>query len=87
MKTNHKQKKTHPKKSQKRRLIWGLFGSWSIAGLAIGAALGYVFYATIGCRIEACSFISNPFITVAWGALLVFVVFEVFRIISIDDVG
>jgi hypothetical protein len=72
------------KSSASSRLMFGVFGRWSMLGLVAGGLLGYVFYTTIGCHIEACTFISNPYINIIWASLLLFVVFEVFRVITID---
>jgi hypothetical protein len=84
MKMQNPKKTKSAEKPASGKLMFGLFGRWSVAGFFVGAVLGYVFYATIGCKFEACIFISNPYITSGWGALLMFVVFEVFRIITLE---
>jgi len=51
-------------KTKQKRLLIG-------AGLAVlGGALGYVYYATIGCASGGCAITSNPFLTTAFGAVL-----------------
>lgn len=48
----------------KKRIIKPLFG------ITIGAALGYTYYATVGCSTGACPITSNPWISTFWGAMI-----------------
>ena len=41
-----------------------------ILPVVLGAALGYTYYALIGCSTGACPITSNPWISTAYGALL-----------------
>ena len=41
-----------------------------IAGLLIGAVLGYAYYRFIGCSTGACPITSNPWISTSYGAAL-----------------
>jgi hypothetical protein len=42
----------------------------TILSVLAGAALGYAYYAFIGCRTGACAITSNPVISTAYGALM-----------------
>jgi hypothetical protein len=51
-------------KAKQKRLLIG-------AGLAVlGGALGYAYYATVGCASGGCAITSNPFLTTAFGAVM-----------------
>jgi outer membrane lipoprotein SlyB len=39
-------------------------------GILAGAALGYGYYATIGCSTGACPITGNPVISTLWGAAI-----------------
>ena len=40
------------------------------AGAALGGALGYLYYATIGCSSGSCAIASDPVISTLWGTLI-----------------
>ena len=42
----------------------------TIISVVAGAALGYAYYAFIGCQTGACPITSNPLISTAYGALV-----------------
>jgi hypothetical protein len=42
----------------------------TLLSVAAGAALGYAYYAFIGCRTGACPITSSPFVSTAYGALV-----------------
>ncbi len=83
MKTRIKPKKVSSKSANK--LVLGLFSRWSVLAGVLGAGAGFVYYLTLGCSIEGCAFISNPFLSVLWGALLALILAEVIRIIAVND--
>lgn len=72
-------------KAVKPKLVLGLFSVWSIAGMLLGGLGGFVYYRTIGCHFEKCAFVSNPYLSILWGALLALIIAEVIRIITITD--
>jgi hypothetical protein len=41
-----------------------------VAGLVVGAALGFGWYRLVGCRTGACPITGNPYISTVYGALL-----------------
>ena len=41
-----------------------------ILGAALGAVLGYAYYATIGCSSGGCAITSDPMISTFWGAAI-----------------
>lgn len=55
------------------------FSYLSLAGLLIGAAGGYLYYYFIGCNSGSCAITSNPFMSVLWGAVFGFLVFDMFK--------
>lgn len=42
----------------------------TVLSVAAGAALGYAYYAFIGCNTGTCPITSNPLISTAYGALV-----------------
>jgi len=48
----------------KRRIIKPIFGG------IVGAALGYAYYATVGCSSGGCLITSDPMISAFWGAAI-----------------
>jgi hypothetical protein len=83
VKSKVKPKKTNGKPANK--LVFGLFSPWSVVASVLGAGAGYVYYLTLGCNIEGCAFISNPYLSILWGALLALILAEVIRIIAVND--
>lgn len=41
-----------------------------LVGALVGGALGYAYYATIGCSSGACPITSSPIVSTFWGALI-----------------
>lgn len=41
-----------------------------VLGVVIGGAGGFLFYKLIGCRTGACPITSNPYVSVAYGAVM-----------------
>lgn len=41
-----------------------------ILGIVAGGALGYAYYALVGCGTGACPITSNPWISTFWGAAI-----------------
>lgn len=50
-----------------------------IIGVAIGALAGFAYYYYVGCASGACPITSNPYITIAYGALLGYLFFDMFK--------
>ena len=51
-----------------------------ITGIILGAIGGYIYYIKIGCQAEGtCPITSNPALTMLWGAILGFLIFDMFR--------
>ncbi len=55
------------------------FSLISVIGLAVGAIGGYMYYYFIGCNSGSCAITSNPFMSVLWGALMGYLVFDMFK--------
>jgi hypothetical protein len=43
---------------------------YTVAFIAGGAALGFLYYYLVGCRSGTCPLTSNPYISTAYGALI-----------------
>ncbi len=52
----------------------------NIVGLLVGAIGGYLYYHFIGCNSGGCAITSNPYMTVLWGALLGYLLFDIYKI-------
>ena len=50
-----------------------------IIGIAVGAIGGYAYYHFVGCASGTCPITSNPYITVAYGALMGYLLLDMFR--------
>lgn len=50
-----------------------------LIGMVVGAVAGYAYYFFIGCASGTCPITSNPFISVIYGALLGFLLFDIFK--------
>lgn len=50
-----------------------------ISGVLTGAVGGYLYYYFIGCNSGACPITSNPYISIAYGALIGYLVFDMFK--------
>ena len=47
-----------------------------MAGLIIGVAGGYTYFYFIGCRSGACAITSNPYMSMIWGGLMGYLLFD-----------
>ena len=68
-----KEKKTITQK------ILTIFPLLSILGLILGALGGYIYYIKVGCTTGSCAITSNPWISTLWGALMGYLVFDMFK--------
>ncbi|NLI72704.1 MAG: hypothetical protein GX361_08260 [Bacteroidales bacterium] len=50
-----------------------------IVGLVVGAVGGYACYYYIGCKSGACPITSNPYISVIFGALMGYLILDMFK--------
>lgn len=50
-----------------------------IMGITIGAIGGYAYYHFVGCASGTCTITSNPYIAVAYGAILGYLLFDMFK--------
>lgn len=49
-----------------------------IVGLSVGALGGFLYYYFVGCGTGACPITSNPYVTIIYGAVLGYLLFDVF---------
>lgn len=52
----------------------------NIIGLLIGAIGGYLYYHYVGCTSGGCAITSNPYLSILWGAVLGYLLFDMFKI-------
>jgi len=50
-----------------------------IIGVTIGAGGGFLYYQFVGCQSGTCPITSNPFISIAYGGLLGYLLFDLFK--------
>lgn len=50
-----------------------------IAGITLGGIGGFAYYYFIGCASGTCPITSNPYITVIYGALLGYILLDMFK--------
>ena len=50
-----------------------------IIGIPVGGVAGYFYYHFVGCSSGTCPITSNPYITVLYGALLGYLLFDMFK--------
>lgn len=50
-----------------------------LIGLAAGAIGGYAYYYFIGCNTGSCPLTSNPYISVIFGAVIGYLLFDMFK--------
>ena len=59
--------------------FFALFPIVSLIGLVVGAIGGYIYYIEIGCNSGTCAITSNPYMSVIWGAVIGYLVGDIFR--------
>lgn len=68
------EKQTNPGQGQKHFLPRHFSRSKYLLFIGVftlaGAAGGYLYYALIGCNTGSCAITSNPYMSIAWGGLL-----------------
>jgi xanthine/uracil permease len=50
-----------------------------IIGILVGGVAGFLYYHFVGCTSGTCPITSNPYITVVYGALLGYLLFDMFK--------
>jgi hypothetical protein len=66
----------------KEKILQGikdLFPVLTIVGIIVGAIGGYLYYAKVGCVSGTCPLTSNPWISTLWGALIGYLIGDMFR--------
>jgi len=66
-----------PEKS--KRSITDFIGLGGAIGIALGAVGGYLYYYYIGCHSGTCPINSNPYISTLWGAIIGYLLGDMFR--------
>jgi hypothetical protein len=52
----------------------------NIIGLIFGALAGYLYYHFIGCTSGGCAITSNPYMSILWGAVMGYLLFDIYKI-------
>lgn len=55
---------------ERKRMIYTIMGAIG------GGVAGYLYYRIIGCNSGACPITSNPYISVIWGSLMGYLIFQ-----------
>ena len=50
-----------------------------IIGILVGSVAGFLYYHFVGCASGTCPITSNPYLTVGYGALMGYLLFDMFR--------
>ena len=50
-----------------------------IIGILVGGAGGFAYYHFVGCASGTCPITSNPYMTTIWGAVMGYLVFDMFK--------
>ncbi len=59
-----------------KRRIFGKIPVISVIGLLVGATGGYLYYYFIGCNTGSCPITSNPNVSILWGAVIGYLLFD-----------
>lgn len=51
----------------------------NLLGLLLGALGGYAYYHFIGCNSGGCAITSNPYMSILWGSILGYLLFDIFK--------
>lgn len=52
----------------------------NLIGVILGAFGGYLYYYFIGCNSGSCAITSNPYMSILWGAVLGYLLFDIYKI-------
>lgn len=52
----------------------------NLVGFLVGALGGYLYYYFIGCTSGSCAITSNPYMSILWGSLLGYLLFDMFKL-------
>jgi len=69
---------TNPNKNFKDKILV-IIPLVSIIGIVVGAIGGYIYYIKIGCASGSCPLTSNPYISILWGAVMGYLIGDIFR--------
>ncbi len=69
-------KETNKSFKEKFRMMFPIL---SIIGLLLGILGGYIYYLKVGCVDGTCAITSNPWLSMLWGGVMGYLLFDMFR--------
>ena len=66
------------KKTLKEKIML-MFPLLSVIGLIVGIVGGYIYYLKVGCVDGTCAITSNPWLSMLWGGVLGYLLFDMFN--------
>ncbi|PLW92921.1 MAG: hypothetical protein C0592_08315 [Marinilabiliales bacterium] len=52
------------------KILRRVFNWKSLTGMILGGIGGYIYYIEVGCKSGSCPITSNPYLTLAWGLII-----------------
>ncbi len=59
--------------------IKGALSPLSLIGAVVGGIGGYIYYIKVGCTSGSCPITSNPWLSIIWGVLFGYLLFDMFK--------
>jgi hypothetical protein len=63
-----------------KRKYLKVFTLFSIIGIIVGAIAGYIYYIKVGCTSGSCAISSNPYVSMAWGMAMGYLLGDMFNV-------
>ncbi len=75
---NNPEEQKNANKSIKQKFLM-MFPLLSVIGLVVGVLGGYVYYLKVGCVNGTCAITSNPWLSMLWGGVMGYLLFDMFN--------
>jgi len=70
---------TNNTSENKKSRFFGRISILAVIGIIVGIGGGYLYYSHIGCSSGSCAITSNPYMSMAWGGAMGYLVFDMFK--------